>query len=143
MADTEKDQKTGGNPSAGGAEQAANKPVAKHGDHDRVAMLSVKADGTPDQLNPEFIVDRESAERATTEQFRQQAVSAADVEVRGASTAERDRGTTITDGPEDPEVEELQKAHEKAAEGAESSAKSAVDALLPEDDKSDDKSDKS
>ena len=30
-------------------------PERTDGDHDRVAMLSVRADGTPDQIDPELI----------------------------------------------------------------------------------------
>lgn len=93
------------------------------GDHDRVQMLSLKADGTPDQNNPEIIGDKDAAIAAATVQFRQQAVSAADVEARGASTGSADSGV------QDPTVEKLQKAHEAAAKGAESAAKRAVDGL--------------
>ena len=91
--------------------------------HDRVAMLSLRADGTPDQVNPEFVGDKDAALAATTVQFRQQAVSAVDVELR---TADVDGAVSTT---EDPDVAKLQKAHEAAAKGAESAAKSAVDAL--------------
>ena len=100
----------------------ANK-AADGGDHDRVTMLSLRADGTPDQLNPEIIGDKDAAIAATTEQFRQQAVSAADVELRGTSSDDEASKT------EDPTVEELKKAHEKAASGAESSAKAVVEKL--------------
>lgn len=97
--------------------------AAKGGDHDRVAMLSLKADGSPDQHDPEFIGDKDAAVAATAEQFRQQAVSAADVRVRGVSS-EGEVSTT-----EDPTVAEIKKAHEDAAKGAESAAKSVVDSL--------------
>lgn len=100
----------------------ANK-VPHGGDHDRVAMLSLRADGTPDQHNPEFIGDKDATLAATTEQFRQQAVSAADVQLRGAAAGASDSGV------QDPSVEELQKAHDAAAKGAESAAKKAVDSL--------------
>lgn len=98
--------------------------AAKGGDHDRVAMLSLKADGSPDQTAPEIIGDKDAALAAATEQFRQQAVSAADVEIRGASAS----GEDVSDR-EDPEIAKLQKAHEAAASGAESAAKSAVGKL--------------
>lgn len=104
-----------------------NAPVnkaAKGGDHDRVTMLSLRADGSPDQINPEIIGDKEAAIAATTEQFKQQAVSAADREIRGVSSDEGE-----VSKKEDPTVEELQKAHEAAAKGAESSAKSVVESL--------------
>lgn len=100
----------------------ANK-VPHGGDHDRVQMLSLRADGTPDQNNPEFIGDKDVTLAATTEQFRQQAVSAADVQLRGVSADTGDSGV------QDPTVEELQKAHESAAKSAEAAAKKAVDSL--------------
>ena len=102
----------------------ANK-AAKGGDHDRVTMLSLRADGTPDQVNPEIIGDKDAAIAATTEQFKQQAVSAADREIRGVTSGDQDGAST----KEDPAVEELKKAHESAAKGAESAAKSVVESL--------------
>lgn len=126
MADST--QKSGTQGSGSGSQPAgSNTPVATSGgDHDRVAMLSVKADGTPDQVAPEFIIPEEDALRATTEQFRQQAVSAADVQERDQTG---DRGTTVEDAPQDPEVERLEKAHKKAASSAERAAKAAVNKL--------------
>lgn len=111
---------------AAASDKEKNMPENKvpTGDHDRVQMLSLRADGTPDQHNPEFIGDKEQTVAATTEQFRQQAVSAADTRLR------RDTAATSTDSDrQDPTVEELQKAHESAAKGAESAAKAAVNAL--------------
>lgn len=99
--------------------------AAKGGDHDRVTMLSLRADGTPDQTpNVEIIGDKDGAIAATAEQFKQQAVSAADREIRGVSSVDVDASTK-----EDPTVEELQKAHEAAAKGADSAAKSVVESL--------------
>ncbi|MGA4726289.1 hypothetical protein ACPB67_02615 [Micromonospora taraxaci] len=96
-----------------------------HGDHDRVAMLSLKADGTPDQHNPELIGEKEFALEATRRQFQEQAVSAAD-------TAER--GTVADTGVEavgqDPEIERLQQVHQDAEKAATSAADKAVDALF-------------
>jgi hypothetical protein len=100
----------------------ANK-AAKGGDHDKVTMLSLRADGTPDQVNPEFIGDKDAAIAATTEQFKQQAVSAVDVEIRA-----KNADAEVSD-KEDPSIAELQKAHEGAAKAAESDAKAAVDKL--------------
>jgi hypothetical protein len=94
-----------------------------HGDHDRVQMLSLKADGTPDQHNPEIIGDKETAVAAAKEQFRQQAVSAADVKRAGRG------GSTVEDAPQDPDIESAQKEHEKVAKAAESAAEKAVNAL--------------
>ena len=88
--------------------------VPDHGDHDRVQMLSLHADGTPAQVNPELIGDKDTTLAATKEQFRQQAVSAADVHARGES--ERDAGV-------------LQEIHDKAAEAAEAAAEKIVNAL--------------
>lgn len=106
-----------------GETKVVNK-AAKGGDHDRVSMLSLKADGSPDQTDPEFIGDKDAAIAATTEQFKQQAVSAADVEVRGVTSGNGEVSTT-----EDPTVAEIQKAHEAAASGAESAAKAVVNSL--------------
>jgi hypothetical protein len=52
--------------------------VDADGAHDRVAMLSLRADGTPDQTNPEIIGDKDAAVAAAKVQFAQQAVSAVD-----------------------------------------------------------------
>lgn len=101
----------------------ADAKVPHGGDHDRVAMLSLRADGTPDQHNPEFIGDKDATLAATTEQFRQQAVSAADVDLRGAAASTDDSGV------QDPSIAELEKAHEAAAKSAETAAKKAVDSL--------------
>jgi phosphotransacetylase len=35
--------------------RATAKTAARHGERDRVAMLSLRADGTPDQRDPEVI----------------------------------------------------------------------------------------
>lgn len=105
------------------------KPVnkaAKGGDHDRVAMLSLKADGSPDQHDPEIIGDKDAAIAATAEQFKQQAVSAADREARGVTAGPV--GGEVSD-KEDPTVEEIKKAHEAAARGADSAAKAVVESL--------------
>ena len=96
--------------------------VPHAGDHDRVAMLSLRADGTPDQHNPEFVGDKETALAVTTEQFRQQAVSAADAKLRRPTASDENE-------VQDPTVAELKKAHDDAAKGAEAAAKKAVDAL--------------
>lgn len=97
--------------------------VPNHGDHDRVQMLSLQADGTPDQHNPEVIGDRDVAVAAAKEQFRQQAVSAADVANQPGG------GTTVEDAPQDPSIEAAQKEHEKVASAAEKAAEKAVKSL--------------
>lgn len=117
----------------------ANK-VPHAGDHDRVAMLSVKADGTLDQHNPELL-DREFAEAATRRQFVEQAVSAVDVAERGVSSA----AVTIVGKPGDEpdevipattdatgearEAAELRKKHEAAQKAGEAAAQSVVKSL--------------
>lgn len=110
--------------------------VPAHGDHDRVQMLSLKADGTPDQHNPEIIGDKDVAVAAAKEQFAQQAVSAADVELRGATATvgvlqgQADGSvTTVGSTEQDPSIAKLEDAHGKAAKAAESAAEKAVNAL--------------
>ncbi|MFG3702386.1 hypothetical protein ACLMMQ_29970 [Bacillus mobilis] len=107
---------------------AGNTAVPKHGDHDRVAMLSLRADGSPDQLAPEMIGDKEFAREATRRQFQEQAVSAADVAERGVTA-----DTGAEEVGQDPEIEKLQKVHEKAAGEAESAADATVNALFTDD----------
>lgn len=97
-------------------------PVANEGDHDRVVMLSLRADGTPDQHNPEIIGDKETAIAAAKEQFAQQAVSAADV-------ANPVGGTTVEDAPQDPTIQAAVDEHEKVAAAAEKAAEQTVNAL--------------
>lgn len=99
-------------------------PVPYQGDHDRVAGLSVKADGTLDQHNPEIIIDKDAALELTRVQFAQQAVSAVDVHERGVSTG------TEEDAPQDPSIAELKDKHDAAAKSAESAADKAVSFLV-------------
>lgn len=101
--------------------KVANTAV-KHGDHDRVAMLSLKADGTPDQVDPEIIGDVETAKAAAREQFKQQAVSAVDVGERAAE---------VTDpaDTQDPGIQARIDEHEKVAKAAEKAADKAVESL--------------
>lgn len=119
-------------PEASQGPEKANK-VPFQGDHDRVAMLSLKADGTADQHNPEVIISEDEAVKASTRQFAEQAVSAVDVEKRGVSTSDsvlvgQEDGTTkevdASSLSQDPSIEELSKAHEAAAKASESAAQS-------------------
>ena len=103
-------------------ESTANTAVPHEGDHDRVQMLSLRADGTPDQHNPELIGDKEVALNAAKEQFKQQAVSAADVAPTGG-------GTVVEDAPQDPVIAENQAEHKKVATAAEKAAEKVVDSL--------------
>lgn len=115
------------------AAAVGNTAVPQHGDHDRVAMLSLRADGTPDQLNPEIIGDREFAEAATREQFQQQAVSAVDTAERAATT---DAAAAAEQVEQDPSIAELKGKHDAAADAAVAAADATVDALYQDDDKS-------
>lgn len=119
--------------------EAANTAVPQQGDHDRVAMLSLKADGTPDQHNPEVIIDEEDAVRAAKTQFSQQAVSALDVQQQGASatgavTLVGQEDGTVTEEPLrsdiDPSVQARKEEQDKVAKSAESAAESAVSSLI-------------
>lgn len=111
------------------AEDKGNTALPQNGDHDRVAMLSIRADGTPDQHSPEIIGDREFAEAATRRQFREQAVSAVDTlkrrELAGTGAEE--------EAPQDPMIKELQEAHQATEKEAESAADATVNALFTEE----------
>lgn len=102
--------------------EAANTAVKHEGDHDRVAMLSLKADGTPDQHNPEIIGDKEFAVEAAKRQFAEQAVSAADAQRRADATADE----TVE---QDPTIKKAQAEDEKTAAAAEKAAESVVNSL--------------
>lgn len=95
------------------------------GDHDRVVMLTLNADGTPRQLNPEIIGNKETALAAAKEQFAQQAVSAKDVEMRGVASAESAPGP----GEPDAAVAPLVEAHGAARDAAHAAAEAAVESL--------------
>lgn len=103
--------------------EAANTAVPHEGDHDRVQMLSLRADGTPDQHNPEIIGDKETAVKAAQEQFKQQAVSAADVKHAGTGA------TTVENAPQDPSIEAAKAEHDKVAAQAEKAAEATVNSL--------------
>lgn len=108
-----------GKPASGG-----NTAVPHQGDHDRVVMLSLKADGTPDQHNPEIIGDKQFALEAAKKQFAEQAVSAADVDARGVSSDEGGEK-----GEESEEAKALREAHEKAEKAGEAAAEKAIASL--------------
>ncbi len=100
------------------------------GDHDRVVMASRLPDGTPHQTPDfEFIGDKDFAIEATKQQLREQAVSAKDVELRGAGSRASEEG----DSAPDPEVQKLIDAHESAAKSAEGKAESEVNARFNDD----------
>jgi hypothetical protein len=107
-----------------------NKPTpaaAQHGDHDRIVMPSRRADGSMDQINPEFIGDKETAIAAAKEQLGVQAVSAVDVAARGVSAGPTEDGTGGSEP--DAEVQALKDAQEKAKREAEEQAAREVEQL--------------
>ncbi|MDG9717405.1 hypothetical protein [Streptomyces sp. DH24] len=115
-------------PSDGGVLQDKPTPAAaEHGDHDRIVMASRRADGSMDQVRPEFIGDKDTAIAAAKEQLAVQAVSAVDVAARGVSAGPADDGTG--DSEPDAEVKALKEAQEKAKESAESRAEREVERL--------------
>lgn len=100
-------------------------PLVEGGDHDRVAMLSLKADGTPDQTDPEIIGDKDRAVEAAKEQFAQQAVAAVDADKR----AELGLGGAEEGDTSDAVIDKLKAEHDKAAKAAEKKAESVVKSL--------------
>jgi hypothetical protein len=136
--DAKQDTKAGTKPAdTKGAE--GNTAVPHQGDHDRVQMLSLRADGTPDQHNPEIIGDPEHAKALAREQFAQQAVSAADV--RGHSVPMMVVGDELkpaSEAPQDPSIAEAQAEHQKLEEAAHKAADAMVDSLSKQDDKAKD-----
>lgn len=113
-------------PEASQKPEQANK-VPLQGDHDRVNMLSLKADGTADQHNPEIIGDLEFAVAAAQRQFAEQAVSAVDVAERGVVSADRSGADTLND-TRDP----LKDKHEAAAKASRAAAEKAITGLAGE-----------
>lgn len=99
---------------------AATYPAPDATPHDRVQMLSLKADGTPDQTNPEFIVDEATALATTSEQLKQQAVSVLD---------SQSAPVAVEDAPQDPEIAAAKAAHDEAAAAAEDRAAALVDQI--------------
>lgn len=110
---------------AGANGDAASSPVSPAVDHDRVAMLSVGKDGTPDQHDPELIGDKDAALAATREQLQQQAVSAVDSAKRAEILDPTGTGSAET-LKQDPAIAALGKAQGEAAEAAEKSAEKVV-----------------
>lgn len=114
MADTKK------------TETAAADAVVATNDHDRVVALSVRADGTLDQNNPEIIGDKDAALDATKRQFAEIAVSAVDVTKR----AELGLAGAAETGPSpDAAIDALKAEHDKAAAAAEKKAEQVVNSL--------------
>lgn len=114
--------------------EKGNTAVPTKGDakpHDRVAMLSLRSDGTPDQTDPEIIGNEEFARTATREQFAQQAVSAADDAARVADATAAGAAEKVD---QDPTIAKRQKEHQALASSAEKAADKVVDALYTGDD---------
>lgn len=105
-----------------------NTAVPSGGDRDRVAMLSLRRDGTPDQVQPEIIGDKDFALEATRRQFAEQAVSAVDSRERGVAAA-----TGAETVGQDPEIARLQGEHQAAEKAAHVAAEKTVDALFTDD----------
>lgn len=93
---------------------------------DRVAMLSLSKDGTPDQTNPTLIGDPEFVREAARRQFTEQAVSAADDAARTAAAKETAEGEKLK---QDPSIAKAEKEHEKIAAAAEKRADAVVSEL--------------
>ncbi len=94
-------------------------PVVKAEAGDRVTMLSLRADGTPDQTNPVVIGDKDAAKR----QFAEKAVSDLDDARRRAES-----GTAEMVG-QDPVIAARQAAHEEAKATAEKAAEKVITEL--------------
>ncbi|MER7738887.1 hypothetical protein ABTX34_11270 [Streptomyces sp. NPDC096538] len=114
-------------PDSGVVQTKPTAAAAQHGDHDRIVMPSRRADGSMDQLNPEFIGDKETAIAAAKEQLAAQAVSAVDVAARGVTAGPADDGTGSTE--RDADVQALKDAHDRAKEEAEARAEREVEQL--------------
>lgn len=106
---------------------------------DRVAMPSLRKDGTPDQTEDfEIVGDKDAVRTALVEREKQRLVSIADQELRGieaasgvlASDAEPGEGPGGT--KQDPSIVKLEKAHEKAEKEAEASAEAEIKAHFEE-----------
>ncbi|MFF9898497.1 hypothetical protein [Streptomyces longispororuber] len=98
--------------------------AAEHGDHDRIVMASRRADGSMDQIDPEFIGDKDVAIAAAKEQLATQAASAVDVAARGVSDRQGEDGTGAAEP--DPDVKALKDAQEAAVKRAQAQAEREV-----------------
>ncbi|MFJ9318252.1 hypothetical protein [Streptomyces globisporus] len=112
-------------PASGVLQEKPDPAAAKAGDHDRIVMASRRADGSMDQVAPEFIGDKDVAIAAAKEQLAQQAASAVDVAARGVSSAPEGEGSSEPD----PDIAALKAAQDKAIETAESQAEREVNDL--------------
>jgi len=97
--------------------------AAEHGDHDRIVMASRRADGSMDQVNPEFIGDKDAALAAAKEQLAVQAASAVDTAARGVTSGPQDGAGS---SEPDADVQALKDAQDAAVKAAEAKAEREV-----------------
>lgn len=109
-------------PDSGVLQEKPDPAAAKAGDHDRIVMASRRADGSMDQVDPEFIGDKDVAIAAAKEQLAQQAASAVDVAARGVSSTPEGEGSSEPD----PDIAALKDAQDQAIASAESRAEREV-----------------
>lgn len=104
-----------------------DKPVVKvdRTEGDRVSMLSLRVDGTPDQTNPTIIGDKDQAIAAAKEQFAQKAVSASDQAVR----AEHGLATDADEDTSDAAIDAVKADLDKVAATAEKAAEKVISDL--------------
>lgn len=102
-------------------------PVVKvdKSEGDRVAMLSLRIDGTPDQTNPTIIGDKDQAIAAAKEQFAQKAVSAADQ----AARAEHGLAPSADEDTSDAQIDAVKADLDKVAATAEKAAEKVISDL--------------
>ncbi|MEU0359921.1 hypothetical protein [Streptomyces cyaneofuscatus] len=110
-------------PESGLLQDKPTPKAAQHGDHDRVVMASRRPDGSMDQINPEFIGDKEVALAGAREQLAVQAASAVDTAARGVSAGQGGSGEMAEP---DPDVKALMDAQVEAVTAAESQAEREV-----------------
>ncbi|MET9517032.1 hypothetical protein [Streptomyces sp. NPDC002994] len=111
-------------PEGGVLESKPTPKAAVHGDHDRIVMASRRPDGSMDQINPEFIGDKDMALAAAKEQLGVQAASAVDTAARGVTAGQGEDGTGRAEP--DPEIAALKDAQDEAVKTAESQAEREV-----------------
>jgi hypothetical protein len=112
---------------AGNTEKAINVNTSTGGDHDRVASLSIRVDGSLDQSpGVEIIGDKDAALEITKRQFAERAVSAIDASKRAelGLAGSADEGSTA-----DKAIDALRKAHDAAAAAGEKEAERIVNQL--------------
>jgi hypothetical protein len=98
--------------------------AAEHGDHDRIVMASRRADGSMDQIRPEFIGDKDVAIAAAKQQLAEQAASAVDIAARGVTSEAAEDGTGSSEP--DAEIKALKDAQDEAVKTAEAQAEREV-----------------